>query len=224
VGIHRPIARFYREAQREHHRYRSWEHCYRYFRQTGPARLSADIDRAALQLAFYLASWGMYRGSSFLLQRTHTVHYKVIKLLADRRFAELWRTEFGGREEDRERIPLILDLVKAIKVAYRPSVPRTGPGQPTDILVTKIILGTLGCLPACDRYFIAGFRGYGQYSRLNDSFIASVLAFCQDHLQELRREQTDIKQKGGLQYPLMKLVDMYFWQLGNEADPRAERG
>ena len=41
------------------------------------------IDEAALQLGFYLASWGMYRGSSFLLRRTYTVHEEVVERLGD---------------------------------------------------------------------------------------------------------------------------------------------
>lgn len=55
----------------EHHRYRSWEHCYRFFRRAGAAEISNQRDHAALHLGFYLASWGMYRGSSFLLKQ-HT--------------------------------------------------------------------------------------------------------------------------------------------------------
>jgi hypothetical protein len=66
--IERNIVRLHRSlAVDEHHRYRSWEHCYRYFRQRRHLRADRDIDHAALQLGFYLASWGMYRGSSFLL-------------------------------------------------------------------------------------------------------------------------------------------------------------
>ena len=55
---------FYEDARRdENGRSRSWEHCYRVFRdaRTDP---SPDYDYLSLHLAFYLASWGMYRGSS----------------------------------------------------------------------------------------------------------------------------------------------------------------
>jgi hypothetical protein len=34
-------------------------------------------------------------------------------------------------------------------------------GTPTDTLITKIMLGTVACSPACDRYFIAGFKAEG---------------------------------------------------------------
>jgi hypothetical protein len=33
--------------------------------------------------------------------------------------------------------------------------------SPSDTLITKFLLGTVGCTPACDRYFILGFRRAG---------------------------------------------------------------
>jgi hypothetical protein len=41
----------------------SWEHCYRFFNSRTRNVLLAEKDSAALHLG-YLASWGMYRGSS----------------------------------------------------------------------------------------------------------------------------------------------------------------
>jgi hypothetical protein len=40
-----------------------------------------DDDALSLHLAFFLASWGMYRGSSFLLQKDYTIHRPVVRLL-----------------------------------------------------------------------------------------------------------------------------------------------
>ena len=45
-----------------------------------------------------------------------------------------------------------------------------------------------------------------------------MITFCQDHLADLRAEQEEISRKCGIRYPLMKLVDMYFRQIGFEAD------
>jgi len=219
VSIHRAINAYYGSGGGEHHRYRSWEHCYSYFRQARPEGLIADPDHAALQLAFYLASWGMYRGSSFLLQCAYTVHRSVIELIAERRFDELWDADFGANEADGRFIPRICELTSAIKQAYRPFAPTTASTQPTDTLVTKVILGTFGCLPACDRYFIKGFTSVGfKYSCLDDDYVQRVLSFSREHLSEFREEQATIEQSGGIRYPLMKLVDMCFWQIGFEKD------
>lgn len=52
----------------KNNRFLSWEHCYTCFYRARQDKTNVDIDYLSLQLAFYLASWGMYRGSTFLLQ------------------------------------------------------------------------------------------------------------------------------------------------------------
>lgn len=65
-------------------RYRSWEYCYEYFLRD---RQQIDIKDACLNLAFYLASWGMYRGSSFLLQQDYIIHdLAVNKILSQKKY------------------------------------------------------------------------------------------------------------------------------------------
>jgi hypothetical protein len=223
----KPIIRSYHLPVKEyqHHRYRSWEHCYNYFRELAPNKIGQDLDHAALQLGFYLASWGMYRGSSFLLQHAYTVHRGVIVLLAEDRFKPLWEHEFGTGHNDTKLLPLIMDAINAIKATYKPFVPNEGSQQPTDTLITKIILGTFGCLPACDRFFIDGFKKCDfPFSYLNQQFIQRISAFCTANSDELFEVQKEIKDLTGVHYPMMKLVDMYFWQIGYDLDvQRAEQ-
>ena len=171
-----------------------------------------DKDAAALQLGFYLASWGMYRGSSFLLQRSYTVHVAVVERLAAPELAALWHKEVGADTSDVALVPTILLAVDAVREAYAPF------GAATDTLVTKVVLGTLGCLPAVDRFFIDGFKKSGnKYSYLNALFVKRVISFCSDCGSGLRVEQDRIERVSGVRYPLMKLADMYFWEIGYEA-------
>jgi hypothetical protein len=192
-------------------RYRSWEHCFGFFRRITPAGIAAQRDAAALQLGFYLASWGMYRASSFLLQYDYTVHLPVVDRLSDPCFSPLWERDVGSRKDDVELVPLILSAIEAVRESYSPW------GEATDTLVTKVLLGTLGCVPACDRFFIDGFRSSRlEYSYLNRKFVHRVIEFCRENLNELKTEQAQIKSISGSYYPLMKLVDMYFWEIGHE--------
>ncbi len=202
-------------ADDPHHRYRSWEHCYEFFQRIKPSGIAAQRDHAAMQLGFYLASWGMYRGSSFLLQHAYSVHLGVVDCLASPSFAPLWENDVGCEAEHASLTPTIVAAVDAVKEAYGPF------GQPTDTLVTKVLLGTVACLPACDRYFLDGFKRAGfKYSYLNARFVMRVLEFCFDNVADLQAEQDRIETTGGVKYPFMKLVDMYFWQLGYEAKMR----
>ena len=58
----------------EHGRYLSWRHCYKAFGENRNKVDDSTIDYLCLHLAFYLASWGMYRASTFLLEKD----YKII--------------------------------------------------------------------------------------------------------------------------------------------------
>src|SRR5215208_2352058 len=129
------IAAFHdRAVGSPHHRYLSWEHCYRFFQTRTQDALLKDKDGAALQLGFYLASWGMYRGSSFLLQRSYTVHVSVVERLASPALSALWEAEIGSHSSDVQFVPMILAAVAGIKEAYAPF------GDATDTLATKVLL------------------------------------------------------------------------------------
>jgi hypothetical protein len=197
----------------KHHRYRSWEHCYRFFQETGRERLAEHRHQAALQLGFYLASWGMYRGGSFLLQRAYTAHLPAVDCLADPRWSQLWEREFGSSESDDSLIDVIVDLRACLGAAY--ICERDQQRKPTDTLATKILLGTLGCSPAVDRYFVIGFRGEGhRYSYFNRPFVGRMLEFSRTLCHALRRAQSESERSVGFRYPLMKLIDMHFYQTG----------
>ena len=205
------IGAFYEQlAGDPHHRYRSWEHCYGFFRDHRHDLRSVE-DTAALQLGFYLASWGMYRGSGFLLQHAYTAHVPVVRAVASSQFSALWQRDVGANAGDADFASTILILVRSIKAAYEPF------GTATDTLATKVVLGTVGCLPACDRFFIQGLRAEGfPFSYLNEHFVYRILHYCIAHRLELAEQQAIITARGGPEYPLMKLVDMRFWQIGYE--------
>lgn len=63
-------------------RSRSWDYCYNYFQdQPEPTQ---DLERSCLQLGYYLASWGMLRGSTFLFAETNMHHYgQAIRVIED---------------------------------------------------------------------------------------------------------------------------------------------
>ena len=202
---------------------RAWDHCNLFFRKRWK---DLDVpcvqDIAALHLGCYLASWGMYRRSSFLSERAYTVHKPVISVLASCQFSELWQRDIGAQDEDIELVGTIMELVEEVDAAYRKVDVQhkrlTGkpPQKKMDTVVTKVLLSTLACLPARDRFFEKGLKheqAY-RYGGLNRDFVQNTLKFCINHrpkLAELQREVVDV---GGRPYPLMKLVDMHFWQIG----------
>ena len=84
----------------------------------------------------------------------------------------------------------------------------------SDTLITKILMGTLGCVPAYDRYFVTGLRS--QKVAIGTYNIKSILQLVDFYEKNL--EQLDLVQKNfivaDMLYPQMKILDMGFWQIG----------
>lgn len=210
---------FYDDARaNENGRSRSWEHCYRVFRdaRTDP---SPDYDNLSLHLAFYLASWGMYRGSSFLLQKDYKVLVPIVEEVLKPEYDCLFGVACVGLREDEVQDSLE-KLRKCIAKYFRPIrnevAGRAVASDVSPVLITKILMGTLGCVPAYDRFFVDGIKKYKvttrEYSLESVRKLAKFYEAHNDRLEEARRGmQTD-----DLIYPQMKLLDMGFWQVGFE--------
>jgi hypothetical protein len=85
----------------------------------------------------------------------------------------------------------------------------------TDTLATKIILGTLGCVPAYDRYFIDGIRKKNlNYSGIKPRNFTSIIEFYKNNINQFSTAEKHIFEISGINYPPMKLLDMYFWEIG----------
>ena len=154
---------FYADARRdENGRSRSWEHCYRVFRDAR-TDTSPDCDYLSLHLAFYLASWGMYRGSSFLLQKDYKVLVPIVEEILKPEYDCLFGVACVGLREDEVQGSLE-KLYKYIAKNFQPIrnevAGREVPTPVSPVLITKILMGTLGCVPAYDRFFQDGVATY----------------------------------------------------------------
>lgn len=87
----------------------------------------------------------------------------------------------------------------------------------TDTLVTKILLGTLGCVPAYDRYYVQAVRHYGisvgRYCKESVKGVAKYYLSHKDEFEAVREELSAC----GTKYPVMKLMDMCMWQVALKA-------
>lgn len=210
-------------------RYKSWEWCHdaflkykkTYNKSNNEVEKNEIVEFLSLHLAFYLASWGMYRGSSFLLQRDYKAHKKAVTYVLEKQYDVLWN--YAPNETNIENAKhLIFDKDKGIywriKKSYEPDIA-------TETLTTKILMGTFGCVPAFDRFLKEGISTYISLngdvidgSTLNktiedkryDTFVAlAKLAIKNKH---------DFTVSSTFIYPPMKCVDMYLWEIGYELD------
>ncbi len=108
-------------------RYTSFDYCFNYFQSAREeSRLSElvqgpQLQLSCLQLGFYLASWGMFRGKAELLQRSVKTFVPVVEAVASAP-AEIWDIDADRYTE--ATITLILDYANALR-APSPMAPRT---------------------------------------------------------------------------------------------------
>lgn len=203
----------------ENGRYRSWEHCYYIFsqaRKTG----TPDIELLCLHLSFYLASWGMYRGSSFLLQKDYLVHKHAVETILNEKYNCLLGCNVDTLNENLGLLFALSEELKTIYDRIREQVcaemGRDNPVMPvSDTLITKILLGTLGCVPAYDRFFIEGIK---DTKTANSQFNCKSMEKIIKHYKENEKFYEPIREKMVVKecccYPPMKVVDMVFWNYG----------
>jgi hypothetical protein len=213
--IREKVKTFYDELNSvENHRYKSWEHCYFYFQADNP---NFETDKACLHLAFYLASWGMYRGSSPLLQKDYKIHMEVVEKLWNLESKQYLQSLDFSNLQDAD-ISDIVKLMNEIKKIYAKHKVEEKDVSASNTLVTKILLGTIGCVPAYDRFFIDGLKqcGISPKSAPSKKSLQSVVNFYCEHKKEFDAVANHIEKsnKSAVKYPPMKLVDMYFWQIG----------
>lgn len=207
------ISKFYNQIleDKDGHRYRSWEHCYNAF---GNSNLSTE--NLSLHLAFYLASWGMYRGSSGLLWKDYTVHSGAVDII--KCFPEI-RVSKENLFPDSQKIWGCVSELKEyysnIEFYNNKALKKI---TATDTLLTKIILGGTGSIPAFDRYFLAGTSHTLKISSFDQKNIKALYNYALENENEIKLCQSFIAEKSGLWYPPMKIIDMFFWQIGFEVN------
>ncbi len=177
----------------------SWEHCYRFF-----SSRPTDLGLASLHLAFYLASWGMYRGSAAIRDFDYLVHRPVAKMVLKPKY-DILR---GGSLEvlSAHYDDLLWPLIKTIRSGLYPESINV-----TDTLVTKILMGTLGCTPAYDRYFKAGLTKCELKPSFRRETFRALLQHCQKHRQGFVDAQI-----ANPEYPIMRIIDIYFHSVGRK--------
>lgn len=158
--VHRYYASLAPAPGNEYPRLRAWEYLWEYVwdpsRSWDDLTAPEQLDTTALHLGFYLANWGMFRGSSGLLQNSNL---DLMKALARQLFSgagpelfELSLVDFAGNgarlAHNRKLLETVLGSMDALssRVSW------------TDTLKSKILLGVWGEFPALDRHYVAACR------------------------------------------------------------------
>ena len=174
------------------------------------ANESFFTDQKAKDLFIYLANWGMVARGSFLMKHTWCILKSVIEILQKSEYKELRNPEIETIEKNIDLIIQLRDEIgKSLKTYHdNKTVSYT--------LISKILLGTLGCIVAYDR---------NVKQTLSESEIAfpyfnkkSISALCEYYIQNktdfenLRKKVENLTNK---ECPPFKLLDLVLWSAAN---------
>ena len=197
------------EGRKPDARYASFDYCFNYFqsfREVGDITAMAkpeNIQLSCLQLGFYLASWGMLRGSTQLLQKSVRHLIPVIKAIST---ADILLWEIDAHCYSESNIERLLCSARMFR--------QTQPGM-SNILVTKIMLGVFGNVPAFDTNFKNGFG----VSTFGLKALRKIGTFYHDHstvIDAYRVSTLDFIGTAPTQrkYTRAKVIDMAFFVEG----------
>lgn len=198
------------------HRYTSFDYCYNFFNNSTYKELESNIEKSCLHLAFYLASWGMLRGSSFLLEKSikhyePLIHY-IIKLKKEDHI--IWKIDIDTYTD--KNIDSIIEIYKNIQNLIIPNDSKNR----HIVLVTKIMLGIFGCIPAYDKYFTDTFKkifenrcGFTTVNKesllcLKDFYLNNKLAIDDLH-HKIKTIDFETENISSINYSKAKIIDMY---------------
>ena len=200
------------------HRYSSFDYCYNYFYKIDQSTIEHDMEKACAFIGFYLASWGMFRGSSFLLQKSYKYFIPLVNYIGklDKNVWDLRPDEFE-KKENRARVREIYEKIKEIIIEDE---------NQAKTLVTKIMLGTLGIVPAYDEYFCKTFREIdpqrSKFSVFNEDSLIVVGEYYQNNKEIIDMYARKMKTKRFdndeelYSYTPAKIIDMYGFVKGTK--------
>ena len=217
----------------------SWDLCYGFFHQNHQQFLdgipsSTSLELGALQLSSYLASFGMYRNAVLRTHNRRLFSAILHSLFEKARNAHINPYVSNGILS----VNQLNDLILAVSEGYQAFLSHSGyprPSPPSVTLVSKILMGVMGVLPAFDTCFKSAIQAFNPQApescRLSDKLdtasLSALLNVVQDpNVQSYLKTRLDgvievsVKEQNGQKkqiqasYPPMRLLDLYFWSYG----------
>jgi len=187
-------------------RYASFDFCYNYFysfykeKRLSELANNENLQTSCLQLGFYLASWGMMRGSSFLLEKSVRNFRELITCIS-KMDSHLWEIDVDNYND--ENISILLDCKQQIINSLGEK------NNPSDTLITKIMLGVFANVPAFDTYFRKSLKVYS----FNKKSLFKIKDFYEDNKSVFDSYQIHTfdflsSKESDIIYTKAKLIDM----------------
>ncbi len=197
----------------------SYDFCYLYFQRNKGHLAGQNIEYSCMHLWSYLASWGMLRGSCPLFLRSPAALKPLILYFDELYNSPIWNIDVDSySEKNKEEI---LSVYAGIAQILEKITPKH---TPSITLVTKIMLGVFGCVPAVDHFFYKTFHSiYGGFGVLGEKELGNIEILYQRHqivLDSLYIPIMDFEGNSTIySYKKAKLIDMFGFMVGKHVKP-----
>lgn len=145
----------------------------------------------------------MYR-SGPIRQKDYKIFHGTIDVLNKKEFKACWTFRNKLSKDWEAQAESVIEISTCLKGSF------DFESAPTPLLITKILLGTMGCTPAYDRFFCAGLKKVEMTQAFGKKSYLELMEFYYENRDEIR----NARKATVIEYPIMKLLDMYFWSLG----------
>ncbi len=198
-------------------RFRSYDYARKVFLENIKTKDEETIDLIALNLFAYLGSWGMICRGNFLMQKDYKFLIPIVKTLLE--YKDLCDMDPLAEKFRDEYVKSTMDAVEAVRahfkgVKYYIMDKKLTNKKATDAVIGKILMATLGCLPAYDTYVMKALKKEGLGGTLNGNSVGKLVDFCLNHKKELEEISARVNKDREIKYPVMKILDMIFWEYG----------
>lgn len=190
-------------------RYSSFDYCFNYFqgfKNKKDISNIINIQNSCLHLAFYLASWGMLRASSFLLQKSIKFYEPLIKYISEKEDS-FWKIDVPNYPDNME---ILIECRNDIRKIINDNSQKIA----SDTLITKIMLGIFGNVSAYDTYFKNGsnLKTFNKQSLHEIKyFYDNYSEIISEEASKLRAFEYDTGKSTGHVYTKAKIIDMIFF-------------
>lgn len=200
------VERFFADFHQTTNRGYAWIDCNNAFTEIKKTKISNE--QVAKELFIFLANWGMVARGAFLMQHTYRILIPVVEILTKDEYQILQNLEIDFVEKNAE---LIIGLKNEINESLR-EYSSNKEENVTDTVLSKIMMGALGCTVAYDTNVRRVLSSEDDLSpSFNEDSIIKICEYYKKNNIEKLRQNPKLKKPDGNPYPPMKFFDNLLW-------------
>lgn len=166
---------------------------------------SYNRDELALHLYAFLASYGMVCRKSILLQHNYRFLIDIVRIVCDKKYESLLDINpFTMSFSSNKYINMVLELKDELSKCLKLS------NGSNDTLTSKIMLGTLGCVPAYDKYVKKSLKKLCLCKNFSKKGLQGLIDFTRKYKDAIIRAKNACSAHSR-NYSVMKLLDCVLW-------------